>query len=104
MKKKVAAAVPYEPQLLEDLKNPKYAARYLSACIQGDRDEDFEVLFEALHNIAKARGITNVAEKMHLTRDALYKMFMKHRNPKLQTFRGMLHSMNLELAIVPRRA
>jgi probable addiction module antidote protein len=98
-----AAAVPYEPQLLEDLKDIKFAAGYLNSCIDGDSDEDFEVFFNALGDIVKAQGVTNVAKKLNRTRDTFYKAFSKHRNPTIRTLREMLHGLDLEIAIVPKK-
>lgn len=101
-KSKVPASVSYDARLLEDLKDVDYAAQYLTACMGGDTDEDFEVFFEALKKIVTAHGVTNVARKMNKTRDALYKAFNSHKNPTLKTFRETLHGLDLEIAIVPR--
>lgn len=103
-KSKAPAAVPYDDILLEDLKDLNFAANYLTACIDGDSDEDFEVFFSAIGKIMKAQGMSLSAKKMGVSRDALYKAFTKHRNPTIKTFRQMLNSVDLDIAIVPKHA
>lgn len=103
--KKYSRSVPYEPQLLEDLKDLEFATGFLSEVLaQGeDSDEDFEVLFGAMEKVMRAQGMTITAKKMKMSRDALYKAFKKHQNPTVKTFREMLHAVDMEMAIVPRK-
>jgi DNA-binding phage protein len=52
-------SVPYTDGLMERLKDPEYAAAYLSACLK-DNSEDAEEAFRlALLDVAKAHGISN---------------------------------------------
>jgi probable addiction module antidote protein len=104
-KKKYLRSVPYEPMLLEDLKDLEFATGFLSKVLaQGDdSDEDFEVLFGAIEKVMRAQGMTVTAKKMKMSRDALYKAFKRHKNPTVRTFREMLHSVDMEMAIVPRK-
>lgn len=97
-------SVPYEERLIEDLKDPEYAAFFLSSCIDGTSDEDFEVFFDALMAVIKAKGVVNVAKFADISRDSLYKAFTEHKNPTLRAFRKVLHALNFEIAIVPRKA
>ena len=54
-KKKYSRSVPYEPQLLEDLKDLEFSTGFLSEVLaQGDdSDEDFEVLFGAIEKVMR---------------------------------------------------
>lgn len=99
MKSKNGRSVPFEPILLDKLKDVDFAAEFLSSSFDGNSDEDFEAFFDALQQIIKAQGVTNVAEKMASGRDVLYKMFQNH-NPTVRTLRSVLNCLELDLAVV----
>jgi probable addiction module antidote protein len=94
-------SVAYEPGLIEDLKDLDFAAEYLSSCTDsdGDPDEEFEIFFRALEQIVKAQGVDNVAERMELKRDTVYKMF-RHQNPTYRNLAKLLHAIGLGISIV----
>jgi probable addiction module antidote protein len=92
------ASIPYEPFLLENLKDLDFAAEYLAHAVDGTDDEEFEIFYSALENIVKAQGIENVAEKMDSSRDTLYKMF-KHQNATHRTLARLLDAVGLTLSI-----
>lgn len=89
--KKVKTAS-YEEHLHQDLQDPKFAAMYLSECFNDDR----KVFLLALHDVAKAYGITDVAKRSGLNRESLYKMF--RGNPKLDTLESFLKTVGLTLS------
>ena len=91
----------YDPGLLEDLKDRTFAAEYLTAAIDGNDDEEFEIFFSALANIVRAQGIEDVADKMETKRDTLYKMF-RHKNPTFRSLAKLLDAVGLGIAIVKR--
>ena len=63
-------SVPYEPWLIERLKNPEAAASYLEAAIE---DGDQAGLMLALRHVAQAQGgVSAVARRAKLTREATY--------------------------------
>ena len=97
------SSVSYDPLLMDFLKDPEACAGYLNSCIDGDSDEDFEVFMAALEDVVKAQGMSNVAIKSKMTRDALYKAFSTHRNPTIKTLRNVLHALDMEIAVVPRQ-
>ena len=97
------SSVSYEPLLMDLLKDPAACAGYLNSCIDGDSDEDFEVFMAALEDVVKALGVSSVAVKSKMTRDALYKAFSNHRNPTVKTLRNVLHSLDMKIAVVPRQ-
>jgi len=62
MKKKSNAKVTYAPfEIADYLDNEEVIAEYLSAAAQ---DEDSDVLLKALSDVAKARGMAQVAKDM----------------------------------------
>jgi probable addiction module antidote protein len=103
-KTKRKKSVPYEPELLKDLTDVEFASHFLTSCIDGTSDEDFDVFFDALMKVVKANGVVNVARFADISRDSLYKAFTEHKNPTLKSFRKILHALNFEIAIVPRKA
>ena len=76
------ASVPYEPLLIERLKDPSEAAAYLEAVLE---EGDQAAIMLALRQIAQARGgIAEIARRAKLTREATYKMLSKSGNPELR--------------------
>ena len=58
----------------------------------------------ALRDIAKARGMTDVAKKVGITRAGLYRALSETGDPKLTTLLGVLSALKLELAVRPAKA
>jgi probable addiction module antidote protein len=92
-------SVPYEPHLIEQLRDPAEAAAYLEAAI----DEGHEgALMVALRHVAQAQGgIAHVARKAKLTREAAYRMLSKSGNPELRSLKALLAATGLRLAVKP---
>lgn len=93
--KKIAASVPYEESLYQDLKNPKEAAQYLSEAF---KDGEPDVILLAMHDIAKARGMRDVAETIQVHRVSLHKMLRKNGNPSFRTFLALLAEFEIQLS------
>lgn len=93
--KKTPAAVPYEKGLYEDLRNPEEAARYLSEAF---KDGDPDVILLAMHDIAKARGMSDVADTIKVHRVSLHKMLRKNGNPSFRTFLSLLGEFEVQLS------
>ena len=101
-KKRIRAAapsLPYEEWLTERLKNPGEAAAYLEAVIaEGDQ----AALMLALRQVAQARGgVTEVARKANLTREATYRMLSKVGNPELRSLNAVLAATGLRITVKP---
>lgn len=98
-KKAVPPSVPHEPWLVERLKNPKLAAAYLEAAIE---DGDQGALMLALRHVAQAQGgVTEIARRSNLSREATYRMLSKGGNPELRRFTALLAGAGLRLSIKP---
>ena len=93
------ASLPYEPYLIERLKNPAEAAAYLEAVIdEGDQG----AIMIALRHVAQAQGgIAQIARKAKLTREAAYRMLSKSGNPELRSLKALLAATGLRLAVRP---
>ena len=95
----VPPSLPYEPWLIEQLKDPAEAAAYLEAAIE---DGDQGAIMIALRDVAKAQGgLAKVARKARLTREATYKMLSKSGNPELRSLSAVLKATGLRIAVKP---
>lgn len=98
-KKPRPAAVPYEPQLLTRLRRPREAAAYLEAALD---ENDSGGLMLALRHVAQALGgVSEIARKSKLTREATYRMLSATGNPELRSLTALLNAAGLRLAIKP---
>jgi len=89
----------YKDWLGEKLKDPKRAARFLTAS-QTDSPEAF---LKALRKVAsaQARSMVDIAETVGVSRESLYRMMSESGNPSYTTVRGILNAMGFRLQIVP---
>ena len=53
----------------------------------------------ALRHVAKAHGMTAVAEKSGMARQAMYRALSETGNPELSTLKALLDAMGLKLAV-----
>lgn len=95
----VPPSLPYEPWLIEQLKDPAEAAAYLEAAIE---DGDQGAIMVAMRDIAQAQGgIAQVARKARLTREATYRMLSKSGNPELRSLSAILKAAGLRISVRP---
>jgi len=79
----------------EYLDSPESIAAYLEAVFE---DGDPALIAAALGDIARAIGMTHLANQAGVTREALYKALSPTGDPKLSTFLGVMKAMGLKLA------
>ncbi len=96
MKKKRSASVPYEKGLYEDLRNPIEAALYLNEAL---KDGDADGILLAMHDIAKARNMSRIADALKVHRVSLHKMLRKNGNPSFRTFLSLLGEFEVGLSV-----
>jgi len=80
------------------LDNEEVIAEYLSAAAE---DANQDVLLAALANVAKARGMAQVAKDAGLGRESLYKALSPGSHPRFETVSAVLRALNVHLAVVP---
>lgn len=96
---RAAASLPYEPWLVDRLKDPAEAAAYLEAAIE---DGDQAVLMLALRHVAQALGgVAAIARRSNLAREATYRMLSESGNPELRSFIAVLAAAGLRMSITP---
>lgn len=80
------------------LDNEEVVAEYLTAAAE---DENPDVLLRALSEVAKARGMSQVAAAAGLGRESLYKALAPGSHPRFETISAVLRALNVRLAVVP---
>ena len=87
----------YREDLLERLKNPDYAAKYLAQVLA---EKDRAAFLLALKDVVEATGgMSLMARRVGLTRPSLYKVFSKRGNPTLQTLQTILEALGLRVTV-----
>ena len=80
----------------EHLRTPKEMAMYLEACIE-ESDGNAAFVAKALGDIARAKGMTQIARDTGLSRESLYKALSGERSPTLDTVLKVLRALGLKL-------
>jgi len=82
---------------IADYLDSKEAIReYLSQVLaDGDTDE----LLRAMGHIARAKGMTEIAQKTGLGRESLYKTFQEGTNPRFETIVKVLDAFGMKLQV-----
>jgi len=76
------------------LKTPKDIAAYLEAAME---DGDSRVIAAALGNIARAKGMSELAREAGLGRESLYKALSPDGNPEFSTILKVVRALGLRL-------
>ena len=99
--RRVAPSVPAEPYLRKQIRDPAFAAAYLSYCAESDDPSDF--IF-ALREVTEAYGgIGRIAQRAKLSRSQLYKTLSRRGNPEFRTLRAILEAAGFLLTVVPKK-
>ena len=86
----------------EHLRTPEEMAAYLEACLE-EADGDAACIAKALGDIARAKGIAQVARDAGLSRESLYKALSGERSPDFDTILKVIGALGLKLhAEAPR--
>lgn len=85
---------PWDPS--ERLTTPETIAAYLEAAFE---DGDPALIKAALGDVARARGMSQLAKESGLSREALYKAFGESGNPTLETLSAVMTSLGLKLSV-----
>ena len=80
----------------ELLNTPEQIAAYLEACFEEDTG-DGALIRAALNDIARAKGMTQVARDTGLGRESLYKALGSSGNPEFATIIKVMKALGLKL-------
>ena len=86
--------IPYD--VTEQLRTPKEMAAYLDAWLD-EAPEDASGIARALGNIARAKGMTQVAKNAGLSRESLYRALSTDGNPSFATVLKVARALGVKL-------
>ena len=84
----------------EHLRTHAEIAAYLEACLE-EADGDAAFVAKALGDIARAKGMTQVARDAGLSRESLYKALSGERSPDFSTILKVVGALGLKLHAEP---
>jgi probable addiction module antidote protein len=82
----------------EHLETKEDIAAYLEAALE---EGDPNLVVAALGDIARSKGMTNIARETGLGRESLYKALSIEGNPEFATVLKVIQSLGLRLQVVP---
>jgi probable addiction module antidote protein len=94
MKKAVKKITEFDASVYLD--NDEVIAEYLAAALE---DQNPEVFLAALGHVAKARGMTFVAQDTGLGRESLYKALAPGAKPRYDTVMKVLNSLGVKFSV-----
>lgn len=80
------------------LDSEEMIAEYLAACLE---DPNPDVFLAALGNVAKARGVAQLAKDTGLSRESLYKTFSPGTKPRFETILKISRALGAPFGIQP---
>ena len=94
----------FEWDTSEYLETEEDIAAYLAVVFE---EGDPDVIALAIGDVAKARGMTEIAKKAGVSRESLYKSLRKGGDPRLTTLIGVMNSLGMRLTaerVEPRKS
>ncbi|MFO8086054.1 MAG: putative addiction module antidote protein [Desulfobacterales bacterium] len=87
----------------EHLRTPEEMAAYLEACLE-EANGDAAFIAKALGDIARAKGMSQVARDAGLSRESLYKALSGERTPGFDTILKVIGALGIKLHAEPVQA
>lgn len=78
------------------LDSPEVIREYLQAALD---EEDLDFFMQALGDVARSKGMAQVAEQTGMGRESLYKAFAKGKHPRFETVYKVLKALDLHIRI-----
>lgn len=95
----VLKVLPFDPA--EHLESEEDILFYLEAAMEGN---DPKHIASALGDVARSKGMSEIARKAKVGRQALYNALSENGNPTLETLLGVLSALGLQLTVQKRAA
>jgi probable addiction module antidote protein len=92
----MAKTVTTRYDVAEHLRSPEEMAAYLEACLE-EAGDDAGFIAKALGDIARAKGMAQVARDAGLSRESLYKALSGERSPGFDTVLKVVNALGLKL-------
>ena len=90
----MTTTTPYD--VAEHLRTQEEMAAYLEACLE-EADGDAGFIAKALGDLARAKGMAQVAKDAGLSRESLYKALSGERSPSFATILKVVGALGLKL-------
>lgn len=90
----------FEADLMKKLRDPEFASAYITSAVA---DNDLAFLPIALGDVAKAHGISKLADESGINRRTLYKVFDKKGHPSFDLVTQIIQSLGLEFQVKARK-
>jgi probable addiction module antidote protein len=91
--------LPFDPA--EHLETEEDILYYLEAAMEGN---DPKHIASALGDVARSKGMSEIARKAGVGRQALYSALSQSGNPTLETLTAVLNALGLQLTVQKRAA
>jgi probable addiction module antidote protein len=92
----MAKTITTQFDIAEHLRSPEEMAAYLEICME-ESHGDAAFVAKALGDIARAKGMTQVARDAGLSRESLYKALSGERSPSFDTILKVMGALGLKL-------
>lgn len=86
-------------EIADHLNNDAVIAEYLSLAAQ---DANSDVLLMALADVAKARGMAQVAKDAGLGRESLYKALRQGSKPQFATIAAVMRAVGMQIEVAAK--
>jgi len=90
--------VPTRYDIAEHLRTPEEMAAYFEACLE-EADGDAAFIAKALGDIARVKGMSQIARDTGLSRESLYKALSGDRSPGFDTILKVMGALGLKLHV-----
>jgi probable addiction module antidote protein len=91
----------YKWDMADHIKTKDDVIGYFEAALE---ENDTELLFEVIGDIARSEGMTQLAREMNLSRESLYRSFSKTGNPAFATVVKLLDLLGYRIEIKQKTA
>ena len=83
----------------ENLRTEEEMAAYLEAALE---ENDPALISAALGDIARAKGMTQIAKQTGLGRESLYKALNENAHPRFETVMKVLSALGIQIHLEPK--
>lgn len=93
----------FEEYLIGKLRDPDAAQAYLEIALsEFEEDGNYAAFLQALNDVTKAQGgVGKLAQRTHLKRQSIYRVFSGQANPRLDTLASIIHALGYRLTVEP---
>lgn len=103
-RKKIKISELKEFDIAEHLDDPEMVAEYLSDAMEiALEKDDPTILMTAFGDVARAKGVAQIAKKAGVGRESLYKSLKEGARPRFDTMMRVLNSMDMKVSITAKK-